>query len=81
LMLPAQAEQFLIAMRVHQTGAGINAAQLRRPPDFAGMLAQLLAPTGPVDAAQALARKYAGFSHDAQMQELASEFEALLPQP
>lgn len=78
LMLPAQAEQFLIAMRVQATGAGINAAQQGRPPQFKAMLERLLNQPSHGQAAQALAAKYGGFSHEDQMADLASEFERLI---
>lgn len=78
LMLPAQAEQFLIAMRVQDTGAGINAAQQARPPKFKAMVDTLLDRAEHRRAAQALAHKYAGFSLEQQTQDLVAEFEALL---
>ncbi len=78
LMLPAQAEQFLISMRVQQTRAGINAAQHSRPPNFKAMIQALLNQPSHRQAAQALAAKYASFSHEAQMSALVLEFEGLL---
>jgi UDP:flavonoid glycosyltransferase YjiC (YdhE family) len=78
LMLPAQAEQFLIAMRVQHTGAGINAAQQSRPPQFKAMVDTLLDRPEHRQAAQAMARKHGSFSHEQQTQDLVAEFEALL---
>jgi hypothetical protein len=78
LMLPAQAEQFLIAMRVQHTGAGINAAQQSRPPQFKAMIDTLLDRAEHREAAQAMASQHGSFSHEQQTQDLVAEFEALL---
>jgi UDP:flavonoid glycosyltransferase YjiC (YdhE family) len=71
LLLPAQAEQFLICMRMHEHGAGINVPQTPRPPAFRHMIRQLLDSPRHREAAQNLARKYASFNHTQQMQQIA----------
>jgi hypothetical protein len=65
-------------MRVQATGAGINAAQQGRPPQFKAMLERLLNQPSHREATQALAAKYGGFSHEDQMDDLTSEFERLI---
>jgi hypothetical protein len=78
LLLPMQAEQYPMARQVERSGAGLNAAQRRRPVDWGALLAELLAPDSPQRrGAQAFARRYAGFSHAAQVQGLLDRLEAL----
>ncbi|MBI3348344.1 MAG: hypothetical protein HY020_14205 [Burkholderiales bacterium] len=77
LLLPMQAEQFLISQRVRETGAGINAAAQRRPVPFAALLAELLDKPEARLAAQAFAARYAGTSHEAQTEALVAEIAAL----
>ena len=80
LLLPMQTEQFLMSRRVGQTGAGINAAELRRPVDWRALLRRLLAEPRFREAAQAFAQAHAGFTQQELVEQLAEVFEANLPQ-
>ena len=77
LLLPMQAEQFLMARQVERFGAGINAALLRRPTNFKAVLAPLLADGPQRRAAQDFARRHQGFSHAAQVQDLLDRLQTL----
>lgn len=79
LMLPMQAEQFLLALRVEQAGAGINVASRPRPTNYKSLLTQMLGQPAHRQAAQALAQRYQAFSHEQQTAELVSAFESLIP--
>lgn len=79
LMLPTQAEQFLMAVRVEQAGAGINVAARPRPTDYQALLKQMLQQPAHRQAAQALAQRYQGFTHEGQTTELVDAFESLIP--
>ena len=78
LLLPTQAEQFLIARRVGQTGAGVNAAERPRPLDYAALIGSLLGESPQRQAARAFAQRHAGFTPQRHTDELADEFERLL---
>ena len=78
LLLPTQAEQFLISRRVAATGAGINAAQLRRPSNYIAVIASMLGNSPCRAAAQAFAVKHADFTVAGQTQALVDEFERLM---
>jgi hypothetical protein len=78
LLLPMQAEQFLMSRQVQQVGAGVNAAMLARPTDWRKVVRQMLDEPRHRDAAQAFAARYSGFSQQAQLRELADVFEANL---
>ena len=78
LMLPHSAESFLMARRVAQLGAGINAMAQPRPRDWEGMVTGVLAQPACGEAAAAFARRYAGFDPQRQAEELADRFEAML---
>jgi len=80
LLLPMQTEQFLMSRRVAQTGAGINAALLRRPVDWRALLRRMLDEPGFADAAATFAQRYAGFSQAQQVQDLVEAFEQQLAQ-
>jgi UDP:flavonoid glycosyltransferase YjiC (YdhE family) len=78
LLLPMQAEQFLMARRVAQTGAAISAALLRRPVDWRALLRRFFDEPGFAAAAAAFAQRYSGFTQAAQVQALVGVFEAQL---
>lgn len=79
LLLPMQTEQFLMARRVAQTGAGINAALLRRPVDWPALLRRMIIDEpGFAAAAAAFAQRYADFSQAQQIEELVAAFEQQL---
>lgn len=78
LLLPTQTEQFLISRRVAATGAGINAAQLRRPADYAAVIASMLGASPYQVAAQAFAKRHADFTVPQQTVALVLEFERLM---
>ena len=78
LLLPMQAEQFLMSRQVQQSGAGINAAMLARPLDWRQLLRQMLGDSSYRSAAQDFASRYSGFSQQAQVRALADAFEANL---
>ncbi|HQX59366.1 MAG: hypothetical protein KA316_10605 [Rhodoferax sp.] len=75
LLLPTQAEQFLIARRVGQCGAGINAAERVRPLDYVKLIGSMLAESGYQAAARAFAQRYAGFTPHGHTLALVDEFE------
>ena len=77
LLLPMQAEQFLMARQVERTGAAINAAMRPRPADFGAMLKQLLLQPACRAAAAAFAQQHAGFSHAVQVADLLDRLEGL----
>jgi hypothetical protein len=77
LLLPMQAEQFLMSRQVERSGAAINAAALRRPTDFGTLIADLLGDGPPRQAALAFAARHAGFSHATQVQDLVDRLETL----
>ena len=78
LLLPTQAEQFLISRRVAATGAGINAAQLRRPSNYSAVIASMLGASPYREAARAFAARHADFTVAGQMNALVIEFERLM---
>ena len=78
LLLPMQAEQFLNSRRVEQTGAGINAAQRKRPLDYAALLTGLLYEPGAKLAAQNIAARHKDFTPRKHTESLVTEFERLL---
>lgn len=78
LMLPHAAESFLMARRVVQLGAGINAMGLPRPRDWDAMAAALLERPAYGEAAAAFARRHADFDPARQAEALADRFEAML---
>lgn len=79
LLLPMQAEQFLMSRQVERTGAAINAAMRPRPTDFGALVDALLTRPAARQAAQAFAQRHAGFSHAAQVADLLARIEAMLP--
>jgi hypothetical protein len=78
LLLPMQAEQFLMARCVDQLGAGINAAQRARPTRFEPLLSELLNQQHIRQQAQAFAHRHADFDHATQVETLVDIFESLL---
>jgi UDP:flavonoid glycosyltransferase YjiC (YdhE family) len=79
LLLPTQAEQFLISRCVGRAGLGINAAELRRPLDYAALIKPMLDPAGSHKrAASAFAMRYASFTSAQQTVDLVDEFERQL---
>jgi hypothetical protein len=78
LLLPMQAEQFLISRRVAQTGAGVNAAMLRRPVAWRGLLRGLLDGARYREAAARFAQRYTGFTQDRLVSDLVQAFEQQL---
>lgn len=77
LLLPAHAEQFLMASRVEATGAAINVAARQRPAPLPALVQALLTQPGHRLAAQTLAARYAGFSHEVQVEALVTAIEGL----
>lgn len=77
LLLPMQAEQFLMARQVERTGAAINAAMRPRPADFGAMLDQLLTQPACRAAAAAFAQRHAGFHHATQVADLLDRLDGL----
>jgi UDP:flavonoid glycosyltransferase YjiC (YdhE family) len=78
LLLPTQAEQFLIARRVGHTGAGINAAERARPLDYVMLIGAMLREPAYRLAARAFAQRYAGFTSQQHTVDLVDEFERQL---
>jgi len=78
LLLPMQTEQFLMSRRVALTGAGVNAASLRRPLAWRPLLRRLLDERSFAAAATAFAQRYQGFSQATQVRELVDAFERQL---
>lgn len=78
LLLPTQTEQFLISRRIAATGAGLNAAQLRRPTNYISLIASMLGASSYREAAQAFAARHANFTVAGQSQALVTEFERLM---
>lgn len=78
LLLPTQAEQFVMAKRVEETGAGVNAAQRPRPTDFKALIQQLLTQPNYAQAARRVAERHQDFTHEGQTVALVDEFESLL---
>lgn len=77
LLMPYHAEMFLMARRVRQMGAGINAGELARPVNWRAQVRRLLDEPGFSAAAGAFAQRYRGFSPACQAGELAGVFEQL----
>jgi UDP:flavonoid glycosyltransferase YjiC (YdhE family) len=78
LLLPMQAEQFVMSRQVERHGLGVNAAMRRRPTDFSALIAPLLRDDAPARAAaQAFGRRHAGFSHTAQLADLLRRLQTL----
>ncbi|SFB87430.1 glycosyltransferase [Massilia yuzhufengensis] len=78
LMLPHAAESFLMARRVVQLGAGINAMEMARPRDWDGMVVALMDKPAYREAAAAFAARYKDFTAADQAQDLADRFEAMV---
>lgn len=79
MLLPTQAEQFLMSQRMEDAGVAINVAARPRPSAFGPMLDVLLKQPGHAAQARALAQRHAGFSHAAQTRELVTAVTSLLP--
>ena len=78
LMLPGHLEQFLVARRVVDMGAGILVNPEQPPGDLSGALASLFANPGYRDNAQAFAAKYAAFDQSQIIHNLVRRIEELL---
>jgi UDP:flavonoid glycosyltransferase YjiC (YdhE family) len=78
LLMPTQAEQFLMAMRVEECGAGINVSTRPRPTPFKDLLTTLLNKPDHATQAKAMATRYQAFTHEAQTHSLVDAFESLL---
>jgi Glycosyltransferase family 28 C-terminal domain len=79
LLLPLQAEQYLLARQVERCGAAVNAASLARPVDYRAVIGAMLVRDSPVmDAAVAVASRLHGFSTSALATEIAVAAEASL---
>ena len=78
LLMPMQAEQFLTARRVETAGAGINAAALRRPVDYATVIGSMLSNPAHRIAARGFAQRYADLTPQQHTLNLVDEFERLL---
>jgi UDP:flavonoid glycosyltransferase YjiC (YdhE family) len=78
LMLPMQAEQFMMSRQVQRHGLGVNAAALPRPTDFSRLIGPLLQPDAPQRAAAlAFAQRHADFSHATQVADLVRRLQTL----
>jgi hypothetical protein len=62
LLLPTQTAQFLISRRVAAAGAGVNAAQPRRPANYVGLIAAVLGESSNRGAALPFAARHADFT-------------------
>lgn len=78
LMLPVSAESYLMARRVAEMGAGINAVGAQGPQDWDGFVRDLLHTPGYRDAAGAFGRRHAGFDATRQAEALADRFEEMV---
>jgi hypothetical protein len=72
LLMPMQAEQYLMACRGEALGVCLNAAARPRPTPFKAMIDALLHQPSYRAAAQTVAQRYAGFSHEAQVETIAT---------
>ncbi|HEX5393323.1 MAG TPA: hypothetical protein VFW68_08580, partial [Rhodocyclaceae bacterium] len=70
LLMPSHLEQFLLARRVAQMGAGMVANPEQPPTDFLPLLRELIENDGYRENAAAFAAKYAAFNQDAVMANL-----------
>lgn len=75
LLLPTQAEQFLISRQVDRSGAGVNAASRPRPLDYVSMISAMLGTSSHRAAALAFADRYRGFTTKQHTLDLVDEFE------
>jgi len=72
LLLPLQAEQFLLARQVERAGAGINAASLARPVDYVSIIDAVGRPDGAsAVVARTVASRYQAFDPAGLAQEIA----------
>jgi UDP:flavonoid glycosyltransferase YjiC (YdhE family) len=78
LMLPSQAEQFMLARRVARSGAGYNAALLTPASDWRRALRRVLDDERHRQAAAAFATRHQGFSQQRMTAELAALLERQL---
>jgi UDP:flavonoid glycosyltransferase YjiC (YdhE family) len=78
LLMPMQVEQFLIARRVAQCGAALNAAMLPRPLDWRALVRRLLDEPAFAQAARAFALRYRDFGQQAQAEAMVDAFERQL---
>jgi UDP:flavonoid glycosyltransferase YjiC (YdhE family) len=78
LMLPGHLEQFMVARRVVDMGAGILVNPELPPGDLAGSLASLFNKAGYRDNARAFAAKYAAFDQSQIIRNLVRRIEELL---
>lgn len=81
LLLPVATESALMARRVAQMGAGINAMAGPEPRDWDGFVRTLLDTPGYRDAARAFAARHAGFDASRRAEALADRFEEMLLTP
>lgn len=82
LLLPHSAESFLLARRVRQLGAGINAREFApagQGRDWEGMVGALLGEARYRAAAQDFARRYRDYKDGEQAALVAARLEALIP--
>jgi UDP:flavonoid glycosyltransferase YjiC (YdhE family) len=71
LLLPMQAEQFVMSRQLERHHLGINAALRRRPTDFRALIGPLLRDDAPQRAAaSAFAQRHSGFTHQGQVADL-----------
>jgi len=80
LLLPNQLEQYLVARRIEELGAGlvVNADIKDAKPDYPSLLKRLLQEATFRQAAQAFAKKYGQFQPEAQYRAMANVVEKLL---
>lgn len=77
LLMPQSAESFLTARRVREMGAGINIGELVRPLDWPAIVRSLQDGDAYRQAAQAFAKRHAGFDAWRQAEALAEVLDAL----
>jgi hypothetical protein len=68
-----------MAIRAEATGAALNAASRSRPTPYGVLIRQMLDELRHTEAAQALAKRHAGFDPAQQVVTLVDAFETLLP--
>jgi UDP:flavonoid glycosyltransferase YjiC (YdhE family) len=76
LLLPQSTDAFLTARRAREMGAGININELAKPRDWGAIVRMLLEDVRYREAAQAFARRHAGFDAGRQAEALADALEA-----
>lgn len=77
LLFSSHLEQYLLARRVQEMGAGCVVNLEEPAPDFNDLVSRMLEQPGYREAAAAFASRHSGFSHDAQVEAICSRIEAI----